>query len=164
MTAKIGRTLVRVLATGGGLGYSPLASGTVGTLPGIVLGLLLLPGRPWPVQLLIGLLLSLIAVPICGNAERQFGKKDDGRIVADEYLTFPLCLIGLPLAMHGTWLLPAAFLTCRFCDIVKPWPAGRAQSLPGGPGIVADDVLASLYSLGLNHLILLLGRQLLGLA
>ncbi len=148
------RRLSLVLATGFGLGYSPVASGTVGTLPGVVLawGLGTLWARPggWLFQAPVAALLALLAVPVCGVAERHFGTKDDGRIVADEYLTFPICLIGLPV----TWpVLLLAFLTCRACDILKPPPAYRLQSLPGGRGIVADDVTASLYSLLLNHLI-----------
>ncbi len=141
------------LATGAGLGYAPLASGTFGTLPGIAIVWMLKPiwrpdCRHW--QILIALLLALAAVPICELAERYFKNKDDGRIVADEYLIFPLCLIGLPL----TWTtLLTAFITARAMDIIKPPPARRLQALRGGVGIVIDDVIAALYSLLLNHLI-----------
>jgi len=143
-----------LVATGFGLGYSPVASGTVGTLPGVALawGLGTVFARPdgWIFHTAAAVLLALLAVPVCGVAERHFGTKDDGRIVADEYLTFPLCLIGLPVT--GPVLL-LAFVSCRVCDILKPFPADRLQALPGGPGIVADDVAASLYSLLLNHLV-----------
>lgn len=82
------------------------------------------------------------------GGERQFGVKDDLRIVADEYLTFPLRMIGL-LATAGALLL--AFLTHRLCDILKPPPARSLQRLPGGWGIVLDDVIASVYALALNY-------------
>lgn len=143
---------VIVLATGFGLGLSPVASGTAGTLPGILLLLALTPLWHGPIlwQVAVAVALALVAIPICDVAERHFGRKDDGRIVADEYLTFPLCLIGLPLV---PWMLAVAFFTCRACDVLKPFPARRLQALPGGLGIVADDVVANLYSLALNHLV-----------
>lgn len=143
------------LATGFGLGYSPVASGTFGTLPGLLLvwGIdSFTAGSAWriPAQIVIALALTLLAIPICGGAESIFGKKDDGRIVADEYMTFPVCMIGLPL--HPA-MLATAFVTNRIMDILKPPPANQAQSLKGGLGIVADDFFATLYSLAVNHLL-----------
>ena len=142
------------LATGFGLGYCPVASGTVGTLPGIPLAWALyriaegMGGWFWPT--VFATLFVVAAVPVCGFAERQFKRKDDGRIVADEYLTFPVCMLGLP--WNGL-TVALAFATHRFFDILKPPPAHRLQSLRGGVGIVIDDFIAVLYSLMLNHLI-----------
>lgn len=140
-------------ATGFGLGYAPVASGTFGTLPGI-----LLVAAAWPalqgrigVQLAIAAGLSLAAIPVCGVAERVFGTKDDGRIVADEYATFPLAMIGLPVTWAEPWILPLAVLSARAFDILKPWPARQLQSIRGGLGIVIDDVVASLFALAFNH-------------
>ncbi len=156
-----------LLANGFGLGLSPIASGTVGTLLAfpIVWGfcrLLEMPqGEVWTFsavlaqrtglmyQVLVAIALSLIAIPICGVAEKHYGTKDDGRVVADEYLTFPICMIGLP---WNPWVLLVAFLSCRVFDIVKPPPANQLQSIGGGTGIVIDDVFASFYSLIFNHL------------
>jgi len=150
--SRAGDRAVRWLATGFGLGYSPLVSGTVGTLPGVALVLLLWRWTPHPaVQAMVALALAAAAVPICSAAEMQFGRKDDGRIVADEFLTFPVCMIGLPVAASEWWVLPLAFVTARAFDILKPPPAYGAQRLPAGWGIVADDFLASLYSLAANH-------------
>ncbi|MBN1269933.1 MAG: phosphatidylglycerophosphatase A [Kiritimatiellae bacterium] len=145
------------LATGLGFGLSPFAPGTVGTLWGVLLALALkrLPGAAWEVAAVA--LLCLAAVPLCGSAERFFAKKDDRRIVADEYVTFPLCIIGLPAVW---WVLVVAFLTHRACDIFKPPPAARLQELPGGWGIVVDDVIASLYSLGINWAVYWLATRL----
>ena len=81
--------------------------------------------------------------------------------MADEYLTFPLAVIGLPLH-EAPLLLVVAFITARFCDIVKPWPARGIQALPGGYGVVLDDVIASLYALGLNWLFFLFAYPRLG--
>ncbi len=141
-----------ILATGFGLGYSPVASGTAGTLLGILIVMALAP-VPLPYQVLVCAALSLLAIPICDAAEQTFRRKDDGRIVADEYLTFPICLLGIPWAQYP-WMLAVAFVVCRVFDIVKPSPARESQRLKGGLGIVADDVIASLYALGVNHLVL----------
>jgi phosphatidylglycerophosphatase A len=150
------KKLAVLLANGFGLGLSPFASGTVGTLlalpivwwfcqllesPGGMVGIL--------VQCAVAIALCLVAIPICSAAEKHYGTKDDGRIVADEYLTFPICMIGLP---WNPWVLLIAFLSCRFFDILKPPPARQLERIPGGTGIVADDVMASFYSLIFNHL------------
>lgn len=139
-------------ATGFGLGLSPIASGTTGTLLGLPIIFCLAPVWAGPViwQICCGVILTVAAVPLCDLAERYFKRKDDGRIVADEYLTFPICMIGLPLCVP---VLIMAFLTNRLFDIIKPPPARRLQDLPGGLGIVADDAISVLYSLALNHLL-----------
>ena len=142
--------VVLLLATGCGLGYSPVASGTVGTLPGVVLAVGLC-SFGWVVQVAVCVALTLVSITICDRADRIFGVKDDGRIVADEYLTFPICAIGLPLLTHP-WLIPAAFVVARIMDIVKIPPADQAQEIPGGTGIVLDDMIANIYALGLLHL------------
>lgn len=143
--------LAVVLATGFGLGLSPVASGTVGSLPGLLLAwaLLFLPGGV-AAQAGAALLLALLAVPVCDRAEKHFGGKDDGRIVADEYLTFPICVLGLPWPAHP-WMLGMAFVVARVLDVIKPPPAFQSQRIPGGAGIVADDAIANLYALALNH-------------
>ena len=139
------------VATGFGLGWFPVASGTAGTLPGVAL-VCLLPWTAWPAQLALSVGLILMAIPACSVAERHFGVKDDSRIVADEYATFPLCLVGLPWGFHP-WLLLTAFVVHRILDIIKPFPAFRLQRLHGGAGIVADDVASSLYALAANHVL-----------
>jgi phosphatidylglycerophosphatase A len=143
-----------LLATGFGLGLSPVASGTAGTLLGLVI-ILALPFTSLVYQFGLAATLVVLAVPICTIAEKHFGKKDDGRIVADEYMTFPICLLGLPWQSHP-YLLAIAFLTHRVFDILKPFPAWRIQKLGGGRGIVFDDVISSFYALAANHAIYLL--------
>ena len=143
------------IADGFGLGRSPIASGTVGSLPGpaLVAAMALIPG---PHQLLwqcaVAAVLTVIAVPLCDVAENVYGRKDDGRVVADEYLTFPICMLGIPWLLHP-WLLAVGFVVMRLMDIVKPPPARRSQALTGGLGIVVDDLIAALYALAINHII-----------
>ncbi len=96
-------------------------------------------------------LLTLLAIPVCGMAEKSLRKKDDRRIVADEFMTFPICMIGLPVSLEFWWVLPMAFVTNRFFDIVKFPPARQLEQVEGGAGIVLDDAAAAVYSLVLNH-------------
>lgn len=151
---KLSHRLAVLLATGFGLGYSPFFPGTVGCLLGIPLawglqqaGIQLGGGLCFQVAACVGL--SLLAVPLCTAGERTAGHKDPHCVVADEYLTFPISMIGLPFS---PLMVTVAFLTNRILDIVKPFPARQLQSLPGGWGITLDDVFSAAYSLALNHL------------
>jgi phosphatidylglycerophosphatase A len=151
-------------ATGFGLGYSPFAPGTVGSLWGvaIVFGMTALDlsvGRF--IAMSVGL--TLIAIPLCGVAEQVFQKKDDSRIVADEYMTFPICMIGLPVSWEYWWVLPMAFCSNRFFDILKLPPARQFERIPGGAGITLDDAAASVYSLGANWAVFWVATTWLGL-
>lgn len=141
-----------LLATGFGLGLSPFASGTFGTLLGIPLTYILFDPLQGQVlyQVLVALVLVAIAIPVCDKAEKALGgKKDDGRIVADEFMTVPLTMIGLPM---DPVMLGVAFLMHRIMDIIKPPPARGLQRLPGGLGITIDDAISSVYALCANWL------------
>lgn len=139
-----------LVATGFGIGLvAPIAPGTLGTLPGVLLALWTTQ-QALPLQVLTCLGMMLLAIPICDVAENVLQKKDDGRICADEWMLFPICVIGLPLLQH-LWLLPVCFVVARACDIIKPPPARQLQSIHGGIGIVIDDLFASLYALAINH-------------
>jgi phosphatidylglycerophosphatase A len=145
---KLLRRIAVVLATGLGLGYSPVAPGTVGSVWGVLIALVInTTFAPWQ-QATIGAILAVVAIPICHVGEKHIGTKDPHPVVADEYLTFPLCVIGLPAV---PWIFAVAFVSNRVLDIVKPFPARQLQALPGGLGIVVDDVVSSLYSLAFNH-------------
>jgi len=135
-------------ATGFGLGFSPVASGTFGTLLGIPLTWLMLQVcNCVTVYTAIAVALCFLSIPVCSAAERYFKTKDDGRIVADEWMTFPVCMIGLPFTPE---MVALCFVSNRLFDIWKPPPARKLQEIKGGLGIVIDDVLASVYSLGFN--------------
>ena len=144
------KKLTLLLASGFGIGLvAPFAPGTFGSLPGLALayGVTMLP--LW-LQIPLCTLLTILAVPICDAAEKILGIKDDGRISADEWMLFPLAVIGLPLAGLPWWEVALFFVVVRFVDIVKPYPCRRLQSIPGGRGIVVDDFVANLYSLAIN--------------
>ena len=144
------RKIIKWVAVGFGTGWSPIMPGTVGTLVGLPLAWgLMQSGWSWELQSWVCLGLSIIAIPICGIAEKIIGGKDPGCIVADEYLTLPITVIGLT----SPWALLSGFVLHRIFDITKPPPIKQLQNIHGGFGIVIDDVLAALIALGLNHLL-----------
>ncbi|MBM3306926.1 MAG: phosphatidylglycerophosphatase A [Candidatus Eisenbacteria bacterium] len=152
--------VARLLATGFFLGYSPAAPGTVGALGFAALLWFLVPtGAPAaaPVGLLVMLLsvLAFLALAIwaASAAERAFGH-DSSRIVVDEFAGMLVAVLFLPksLTVYG-----AAFVLFRIADILKPFPGRRVESLPGGLGVVADDVVAGLYANVLVRLMMAAG-------
>ncbi len=147
-SAPIWKRAVAVFATGFGFGYSPFAPGTVGSLWGILL-VWAMSGLEQSAYILTCVALTLLAIPVCHVAEQVYQKKDDRRIVADEFLTFPICVIGLPVWEYW-WLMPMAFCSNRFFDILKLPPARQFERIRGGAGITLDDAAASVYSLVVN--------------
>jgi phosphatidylglycerophosphatase A len=141
--------LAKVIATAFGSGYSPWAPGTAGSLVGLAL-FVPLASRAWPVQLAAALAVTLVGVIASSRVATLVGKKDPGLVVVDEVAGQWITLIGLPLtplvALFG-------FLLFRAMDIVKPWPARDLERLPGGWGIMFDDVAAGIFA----HLLLRLG-------
>lgn len=142
--------LTLFLASGFGLGlYSPVAPGTVGSLPGFLLVFLICALPPY-MQFPAALGFTLLAIPICDRAEKILQIKDDGRITADEWMLLPIAFLCLPVALLTWWQLLIMFAVVRFVDIVKPYPCKALQAIPGGRGIVIDDFVANLYSLAIN--------------
>ncbi|MEQ6888776.1 phosphatidylglycerophosphatase A [Halomonas sp. CS7] len=134
-------TLLMALSTGLGLGLSPWAPGTVGSLLGLPLAWWL-SGRTRRVQLGLTAALLVAAMPVCHQAATALGIKDDGRIVLDEIVAFPVTVLGLSAARHPA-ALAGAYVIYRGFDITKPAPVSMAESLPGGIGIVLDDTVAA---------------------
>lgn len=149
------RKLVLFVASGFGLGLvAPVAPGTLGSLPGVALAYAVSVLPLW-LQLPVCLGFTLLAIPFCEEAEKILGIHDDGRITADEWMLFPVALIGIPLLSLPWWSMLVFFAVVRTVDIVKPWPCKGLQAIPGGRGIVIDDFFANLYSLAINWVIYL---------
>lgn len=96
-----------------------------------------------------GLVVFFLAVTIAGTwaahvVERALGDKDPGVIVVDEVAGMTLSVLALPLTLP---VLLVAFVLFRIFDVVKPFPANRAQALSGGLGVMIDDLIAGLYTL-----------------
>lgn len=146
------------LAEGFGIGRVPYAPGTFGTLIGFPwIGLLMLP-RSEAIYI-AGLAGGFFAaVWIGGRAEKITGLHDPGRFVIDEIVAMPLVFLPVILAgdqppafqslmiVQRGWVFALAFAFFRIFDIAKPYPCGISQSLPGGWGLVIDDMLAATYA------------------
>lgn len=153
-----GARLRMAAITSGGLGHLRPAPGTWGSMPPVlVAGLLLWAGAPgWAVSLVMAagvVTFSAFCVAFADEAEARFRKKDPSQVVADETAGQSLALLFFP-ADH--WACPAllalGFLAFRALDIVKPPPIRRLQDIPGGWGILLDDLLAGAMALGVVHL------------
>lgn len=129
------------------VGYLPLVPGTWGSLLACVV-LYFLPQSGNPV------IAVLFAVAGTVTAERARGAEEDpGRIVIDEYVGILVTMMGHQATI---WNLVKGFILFRAFDILKPYPIRKLERLPGGYGIMADDVLAGVFS---NIILFLVGRM-----
>lgn len=131
----------------GPLGRARSGPGTVGSLGGLALYTMLFYPLGPVGQLLLLLPLIALAVAFCDEGERRLGKRDPGEIVLDEVVAVPLCFLGLKPFMvdSGTvWaFMLGGFALFRLFDILKPFGISRLQSMPGGVGVVMDDLAAA---------------------
>jgi phosphatidylglycerophosphatase A len=141
---KATRCFVLILASGGGVGFLPFIPGTLGTLIAIPLSLALnrLAAAEVAAAVLALLGLVFVAIGLADRTARILGKKDPSIVVIDEIAGFALANF-LTESMTGLFL---AFVLFRFFDIAKVFPAARLEALPGGAGIVLDDIMAGLYT------------------
>ena len=136
------RRFALFLASNAGLGYSPVAPGTVGTLAGIPAFYLLAP-LPAPLFALTWVGLLFLSFWAAGVAGRVYGVVDDGRIVIDELVGYLATVAFLPFSWTTAVL---GFLLFRFFDITKIPPARWFdRKLKNGYGVVLDDVVAGIY-------------------
>lgn len=132
------------LTTGFGFGFAPIASGTFGSLwgPLLVWGFVEL-GCDGLWLLIPAAMMALVGGPICSLGVRQYGDKDPGEVVYDEIAAFPIALCLVPFRWETAI---ASFFVFRLFDIVKPWPCRRLEHLPGGWGVLLDDLMAGAYA------------------
>jgi len=156
------RPISTFLATGCGIGMIPFAPGTWGSAEGLGLGFLALrvlwpaasPAAGFLISCIVGLVVGALGVVVGTPVEALAGVRDPGPIVIDEVagqiLAFaPASLLrpGLASGVIPWWLVfGASFLLFRLFDIWKPGPIRKLQRLPGGWGIVADDVAAGIVA------------------
>ena len=135
----------RILGTGFGTGYVPFMPGTIGSLLGLPL--------VWVMQRLLGAgsavfavgaaVVVLLGIAVCHRARRDFEGHDPGQIVFDEIAAFPVVFLFVPI----TWLTAIyGFVWFRVFDITKPWPIRKLEKLPGGLGIMVDDLVAGILA------------------
>jgi len=148
--------LILFFASGFYSGYAPVASGTFGTLVGIAL-YLLLSRFSLILYSILTVAVSAAGIGLASKAETILGEKDSGIIVIDEIAGFLITMWGLP----PTWRMVAAgFLFFRFFDVLKPFPVRWIdRNIPGGWGVMFDDLLAGVYAnLTLRLALLVLNR------
>ena len=141
------KELVRLLATLGPVGYFPVAPATAASAVTALVGYFL-PVPPWPVALLLIAAGACLAIGACGAAEQQLGH-DAKPIVADEVVGQTVALL---FVEHNAFAFLGSFILFRVFDVWKPLGANQAQRLPGGLGVVMDDVIAGLTACGVLHL------------
>jgi phosphatidylglycerophosphatase A len=138
------RQPVMWLATGFASGLSPWAPGTAGSLVGVLFYIALAP-LTLPTYLLVVLALALLGVWICQRAGQALGVADHPGIVWDEIVGLLISMAATPLSWQGVVL---GFALFRLFDILKPWPVSVIdRRVPGGLGVMLDDVMAGLYAL-----------------
>ena len=133
--------IAKTLATFFGIGYFPVAPGTAATAAGVALAFAL-QGQPCAhAAVTTGLL--LIGIPLCTRVAKMVGQQDPGIIVLDEVVGVLVALAGLPL----TWpVVISVFFLFRAFDMFKIYPVNKCEALPGGWGIMLDDVMAGVYA------------------
>lgn len=141
----------------GPVGRVQRGPGTAGSLAGLFYFTVFFAGLPWWLVVLMSLPPLYFAVAICGEAEFRLGQRDPGGVVLDEFVVMPLCFLGwtsLPAAWvnAGPWaVFLGGFGLFRLFDITKPLGISRLQNLPGGWGVVTDDVAAALATCATLH-------------
>lgn len=151
------------LATGAGLGYSPIMPGTCGAIWGVPLAWAIaqIEGFTGPGALSLTIQLAVIAllfvggIPLCTSAARRLGgKKDPSAITWDEIASMPIVFLFVPLAeMSNPIVLLVGFALHRVFDITKPPPCKQLERLTDGLGVMIDDLVAAIYACGVLHLL-----------
>ncbi|HVS83945.1 MAG TPA: phosphatidylglycerophosphatase A [Pyrinomonadaceae bacterium] len=163
-----------------GVGYFPIAPGTMGSLVGVAIYFLLAEGTLrlwfalggsafrwdlWASSFLLlwslplfTIVLSLVGIWAASRAERLMERKDPSQVVIDEVAGQLVTFLFVPaMYLHPLGIL-IGFILFRAFDIIKPYPIRRIESLNGGLGIVGDDIVAGLYAGAVLALLALLAR------
>lgn len=124
------------------IGYLPLIPGTFGSLAGV--GLFYLVGQSNSFVYFLSLVIViLLGLSLSGGAEKLFNKKDPSRVVIDEVAGMLIALAFMPLDLR---IIVLGFILFRIFDTIKPYPADKIQNLHGAVGIMADDIIAGIYT------------------
>lgn len=146
------------LATLGPVGYWGKAPGTNGTICGILWYAAIFHNLQHSL-FLYALLLGIsiwFSILICEEAEQRLQAKDPGYVIIDEFVAIPICYWGFPYLEQSmpAWLVVLlGFGLFRFFDVLKPLGIKRLQTIPGGRGVVVDDLAAGVATCVSLHLI-----------
>jgi phosphatidylglycerophosphatase A len=158
-----------------GVGYFPLAPGTLGSLVGVALYLTIWSGVDklltsralarslttvyvftplMALMLLVIFLVTMIGIWAASRSEKLQQKKDPSIVVIDEVAGQMIALLSGPFWLQTWWSVLSAFILFRLFDIWKPYPIRRLEGLESGLGIMADDLVAGVYALIVNSLLI----------
>jgi len=139
-------------ATLGPVGRVKRAPGTFGSLAGLLYFTVFFSPLSWWLVVLLSLPPLYLAVALCGEAEFRLGQRDPGMVVLDEFVVMPLCFLGWETLPAAPWVVfLTGFALFRLFDVTKPLGISRLQNLPGGWGVVLDDVAAAFAACASLH-------------
>jgi phosphatidylglycerophosphatase A len=140
------KLLSKIIATSFGVGYAPVAPGTAGAVLASAVAYLVQPHLSYThFQYLLGVLIvmgTILGIIATNNLEDEWGK-DPSKIVMDESVGQWITYLFIPFGLTNILL---GLLLFRIFDIWKPLIIGRAEKLPGGIGVMADDILAGIFA------------------
>jgi phosphatidylglycerophosphatase A len=158
-----------------GVGFFPIAPGTLGSLVGVALFLSIhraadsvlvpyalvhhlyyftLESIQLALMLVVILIVTLAGIWAASRSETVLNRKDPGAVVIDEVAGQMIALLSASFFIAGAWGIVSAFILFRVFDIWKPYPIRRLESLESGLGVMADDVAAGLYAAIANSVLL----------
>ncbi len=133
--------IIKLLGSGLYTGHIPFASGTFGSAAATLI--YFIPGfSDLKITGAAIIISALIGVFIGNKFEEKYGK-DPSEFTLDEFTGTWISYLFLPLNVY--WIV-AAFFLWRLLDIIKPYPAGKVESINGGTGIMADDIVSGIYT------------------
>jgi phosphatidylglycerophosphatase A len=141
----------KLLGSGFYTGYIPFASGTFGSLAGLVI--YYIPGFERPEILLPAIIVfTAYGIFVGTRFEKVYGN-DPSECTIDEIIGMWISLLFVPKVI---WISIVVFFVWRLADIIKPFPARKLESLNGGLGIMIDDIVAGVYVLIIVHVFILI--------
>lgn len=139
-------TLAKLIATGLGSGYTPVAPGTAGAALAVLITYLIATFSSWPdLDITLGILsvvFTILGIWSANVLQDEWGH-DPGKIVVDEMVGIWISMLFIPFSILNLLL---AFGLFRLYDIWKPWIVKKAENLDGGLGVMADDIVAGVFA------------------
>ena len=140
----------KLISTCLGIGYIRKGAGTVAAFIGCIAWYFIqVRGVNAIFDVITIVALTLLGIWSASIVEREWGK-DSNRVVIDELLGMCISLFLIPAELK---YIALAFVLFRFFDMAKPLYIRRLEKLPGGWGVMADDILAGIYSNILLHIL-----------
>lgn len=139
---SIAASVVRLLSSVFYLGYSPVFPGTLASLAAFLIYVFFLRFS-FAAHLIFVFISIACGFLLSDVAEKLFAKKDARQIVIDDFCGM---LISLLLLRYSLKLGAAGFIIFRLMDTYKPYPIAQVEKLPGGFGIMGDDIIAGIYT------------------